>query len=83
MKQSYTIENEIAMILDLLTDLVENGSLKINEADQIIKKYIEMQIRKADDSIPGKGVLNNIMSYSKALDVFKHPVIKPMTMIVN
>jgi polyhydroxyalkanoate synthesis regulator phasin len=83
MKQTFTIENELAMIIDLLTGMVENGSIKLEEADQIIEEFLEMQNNKSREMLPGTNVINNIMNYSKSLDVFKHPRIKPTTLIVN
>jgi polyhydroxyalkanoate synthesis regulator phasin len=83
MKQTFTIENELAMIIDLLTGMVENGSIKLEEADKIIEEFLEMQNNKSSEMLPGKNVINNIMNYSKSIDVFKHLRIEPTALIVN
>jgi polyhydroxyalkanoate synthesis regulator phasin len=83
MKQTSTIENELAMMIDLLAGMVENGNIKPDEADQIIEEFLDMQTQKSEEMFPGKHVIKNILNYSKSLDVFKHPGIKPMALIVN
>lgn len=83
MKQTSTIENELAMMIDLLAGMIENGNIKPDEADQIIEEYFDMQTKKSEELLPGKHVIKNILNYSKSLNVLKHPGFKPMTLIVN
>ena len=83
MKQTSTLESELAMIIDLLSDMVESGNIKIEEVDHIIEAFFDKQNQKSNEMLPGKNVIKNIMNYSKSLDVMKHPGTEPMITIIN
>lgn len=83
MKQTFTIEDELAMIIDLLTGMVERGDIKQEDADLMIEQYIEIQNCKSLKMSPGKSVVNNIMNYSRSLNVWKQHGAKPRALIVN
>jgi len=83
MKQTFTIEDDLAMIIDLLTGMVESGEIKQDDADLIIEQYIELQTCKSLKMSPGKHVLAGIMNYSRSLCVWQQRGTKPRAIIIN
>lgn len=83
MKQPFTLENDLAMIIDLLTDMVENKNLSQKQMEQILEKIFKQCNESIPQETPRKSVVKNIMNYSKALNVLKSNENQSYAMIIN
>jgi len=83
MKQSFTLENDMAMMIDLLSEMVENKNLSEKQLEKIAGKLLNSMTNKQSKNVPSKNIVNNIMNYSRALNVLKPEKSKPFPVIVN
>ncbi len=78
MKQSLTLENELAMIIDLLSEMVENKNLTQQQMEQIMERLFNRFDEKHPEESPSEQIVKNIMDYSRALTVLNlgknHPI---------
>jgi len=83
MKQSFTLENDLAMIIDLLTEMVEKKDLSQLQMEQIMEKIFNHFSSDIEKEEPSESVVKTIMNYSKALTVLKSDPDQSFTMIIN
>jgi hypothetical protein len=83
MKQSFTLENDLAMIIDLLTEMVENKNLSQLQMEQIMENIFNRCSSDIPQEKPSESVVNTIMNYSKALKVLKSNPNQSFSMIIN
>lgn len=83
MKQSFTLENDLAMILDLLSEMVESKNLTEKQLEQIMEKIFHRYTPSRPTLQPGKNIVSNLMNYSRALDVMKLQNRNPVHLIRN
>ncbi len=84
MKQTTTLKNDLTMIINVLSDMVDNNDLSEKQLEKILEGLFENYAASpAINEKPGKNVVRNIMNYSKALDVIPQPGKGPLTMIIN
>lgn len=82
MKHNSTLENELTMIIELLTEMAELKHLSSRQLENILKSYFGQDNEQKENTIPGKHVVNNIMNYSRSLEVYKGQA-KNHTVIIN
>lgn len=75
MKQPFTIENDLAMLIDLLADMVESENLSQNQMELILEKIFQKcEVNKEiPENQPDENVVSSILSYSRALNVLHVP----------
>lgn len=83
MEKSFTIENDSAMIISLLTEMVENKNLSEKQMDVVMEKIFLNMDKEIPKNLPSESVINTILSYSKALKVLKPKKNQTFTMIIN
>ncbi|MFW5687735.1 MAG: hypothetical protein ACOCXV_02300 [Bacteroidota bacterium] len=83
MKQPFTLENDLAMLMDLLAEMVDNKNLTQTQMEQILEKVFAKCNVEIPQSLPSDNVVNNIMNYSKALKVLNPGSNAPYSMIIN
>ncbi|TVQ92927.1 MAG: hypothetical protein EA393_02915 [Bacteroidetes bacterium] len=83
MKHSSTLENDLTMFIEILTEMVETRKLTENQMMQIMESYLNRSKEVQPEVTPGNHVVNNIMNYSYSLNVLKTPGKQPIAMIVN
>ena len=83
MKQSFTLENDLAMIIDLLTEMVENKNLSQQQMEQMMEKIFNQCQENIPPQKPTESVVNNIMNYSRALNVLTTEKKQSYAMIIN
>lgn len=83
MKQPFTLENDLAMIIDLLTEMVENKNLSQQQMEQIMEKIFNQCQENIPHEKPTESVVKNIMSYSRALNVLTTEKKQSYAMIIN
>lgn len=83
MKQFSTLESELTMILELLTDMVETRHLTQKQMMRIMENYINQSEEAQKALLPGKEIVNNIMNYSYSLEVLKKAGKQSISVITN
>jgi transcriptional regulator NrdR family protein len=83
MKQSFTLENDMAMMIDLLSEMVESKNLSQKQLEKIAGKLLNNMKQENSKKTPSKNIVNNIMNYSRALDVLKSEKSKSFPVIIN
>jgi hypothetical protein len=83
MKQSSTIENEIAMMINLLVEMVEIKCITQSQMEEIMDQLFQQYKNNAPRKLPGENVVKSIMNYSKALNVLKANDKKTFALIAN
>jgi len=83
MKHSSTLENDLTMILEILTEMVDTRQLTENQLMHIMESYLSRSLEVQPEITPGNHVVKNIMNYSYSLNVLKTPGKQPIAMIVN
>jgi antitoxin component HigA of HigAB toxin-antitoxin module len=83
MEQSFTLENDMAMIISLLTEMVENKNLTDKQMETVMETIFFKMDKEITHNQPSESVVNTIMSYSKALRVLKPKKNQTFTMIIN
>lgn len=83
MEQSFTLENDLAMIIGLLTEMVENKNLTEKQMEVVMERIFLNMEKENPQNLPSEGVVNTILSYSKALKVLKPRKNQTFAMIVN
>lgn len=83
MKQSFTLENDLAMMIDLLSEMVENKNLSQKQLEKVAGKLLNNMKQENGNKVPSKNIVNNIMNYSRALNVLKPEKSKPFPVIIN
>jgi hypothetical protein len=83
MKQSSTLENDLAMIINLLAEMVECNYISQKKMEQIMDNLFNHSKNETPMNLPGENVVKSIMNYSKACHVLKTNDKKTYTLIVN
>ncbi|MFN3557108.1 MAG: hypothetical protein ACK4VN_14205 [Bacteroidales bacterium] len=83
MKQRSTLENDLTMIIELLSEMVENKHLSRRQLEKIMKSYFTQDVEPVAGSAPRKHIVNNIMNYSRSLEVYKKDPQAPFSAIIN
>jgi hypothetical protein len=83
MEKSFTLENDSAMIISLLTEMVENKNLTEKQMDVVMEKIFLNMDKEIPKNLPSERVVNTILSYSKALRVLKPKKNQTFSMIIN
>jgi hypothetical protein len=83
MEKSFTLENDSAMIISLLTEMVENKNLTEKQMDVVMEKIFLNMDKEIPKNLPSERVVNTILSYSKALRVLKPKKNQIFSMIIN
>ncbi len=83
MKQSFTLENDLTMIIDLLAEMVESKNLSQEQLEQIMETIFNKCKDEIPPSLPSVSVVKSIMNYSKALHVLKPKENQTFSMIIN
>lgn len=83
MKQFSTLENDLTMILELLTEMVDTRHLTQKQMMHIMENYFNRPQEDQKAFMPGKQVVKNIMNYSHSLEVMKKPGKQAISVIAN
>ncbi len=83
MKHSSTLDNDLTMFLELLSDMVETRHLSKTQMMQIMENYFNLQAEEAQAVKPSEDVVKNIMNYSHSLEVMRLKENQPVKFIVN
>ncbi len=83
MKQPFTLENDLAMIIDLLSEMIENKNLSQQQMEQIMEKIFNQCQENIPEEKPTESVVQNIMNYSRALNVLTTNKKQSYTLIIN
>jgi len=83
MKHSLTLENELAMIIEILSEMVENKNLTNRQMEQIMERFFHRFDEEEATESPSDYIVNNIMNYSRALSVLKTNRYQPISVIGN
>lgn len=84
MKEFSTLENDLTMILEFLTEMVEKKELTEDEFELIMAGILENHPACNDfRMIPDSHVVRNIMSYSQSVEVMQLPFTGSSCVIVN
>lgn len=83
MKHSSTLENDLTMILEILTEMVETRQLTEIQFMHIMDSYLNRSLEVQPEFTPGNHVVKNIMNYSYSLNVLKTPGKQSISMIAN
>ena len=75
MKQPFTIENDLAMLVDLLAEMVESKNLSQHQMELVLEKIFQKceENKEIPQIQPDENVVNTIMNYSRALNVLHVP----------
>jgi len=83
MKQFSTLENDLAMILELLTEMVDKRHLTEKQVMHIMGNYFNQPQEDQKAYMPGNHLVKNIMNYSHSLEVMKRPGKQTISVISN
>lgn len=83
MKQSFTLENDLTMLIDLLSEMVENKNLTQKQMEQIMEKIFTRFKESIPDDLPSESTVNTILNYSRALTVLKPDNKASHALIIN
>ena len=83
MKHYSTLDNDLTMILELLSDMVETRHLSKTQMMQIMENYFNLQAKEEMAVKPSENVVKNIMNYSHSLQVMRLKENQPVNFIVN
>ncbi len=83
MKQSFTLENDLTMMIDLLSEMVDNENISQKQLENAAGKLLNTMSQKKSNELPSRNVVRNIMNYSRALHVLKPEKSKPFQVIIN
>ncbi len=84
MKEFSTLENDLTMILEFLTEMVEKKELTEEEFELIVAGILDKQpARNEARMTPGDQVIKSIMNYSQALELLQLPIAGNHCVIVN
>jgi hypothetical protein len=83
MKHFSTLDNDLTMILELLSDMVDSRHLSETQMMQIMENYFNLQAKEEQVVKPSENVVKNIMNYSHSLEVMRLKENQPVGFIVN
>jgi hypothetical protein len=84
MKQTSTLENDLAIMIDVLAGMVEDKDLSQTQMEKIMEKFFNKKMGEKDTSnLPSQSVVNKILNYSQALRVLKPKNDQVISMIIN
>jgi hypothetical protein len=83
MKHSFTLENDLTMIINLLAEMVEYKCISQSEMENIMQNIFNPKKEDMPRKLPSESVVKSIMNYSRALNVLKTNGHRTFTLIVN
>lgn len=83
MKHFSTLENDLTMILELLTDMVDTRHLSQEQMMHLMENYFNQPQEDQKVFMPGNHIVKNIMNYSYSLEVLKKTGKQSISMITN
>jgi hypothetical protein len=83
MKQTFTLENELTMYVELLSEMVRKRIIKKQEMERYLELFLKNPNDQAFNQEPGTRTINNLLNYSKSLEVLKPVGEKPHLLVLN
>lgn len=83
MKHFSTLNNDLTMIIELLSDMVDTRHLTHEQMMHLMENYFNRPQEDQEVFKPGNHVVKNIMNYSLSLEVLKKTGKQPISMIAN
>jgi hypothetical protein len=83
MKHSFTLENDLTLIINLLAEMVEYKCITQSEMENIMQNIFKSNKDDMPVKLPSESVVKSIMNYSKAVNVLKTGDKRTFTLIVN
>jgi hypothetical protein len=84
MKQTSTLENDLAIMIDVLAGMVEDKDLSQTQMEKIMEKFFKKKMgEKNTSNLPSPSVVNTILNYSQALRVLKPKKDQVISLIIN
>jgi hypothetical protein len=71
MKQFFTLEDDLTIITEFLSEMIKNEYISSQQAQEILDAFSQIQEDDHIASKPGNDVINRILNYSKSVDTLK------------